>query len=104
MEPHLIRCGRTWTNAYPVEPIIDLQWSRISLDAEGVALLAVGAWFVVLQWSRISLDAEGAGEPGTFTWVRQALQWSRISLDAEGLNGRRSISRAWGSFNGAASH
>jgi len=95
-----------------------LQWSRISLDAEGRHCSGDRSCASSkLQWSRISLDAEGAPprsaprspaaasmEPhlircGRIDVVQFAakratqLQWSRISLDAEGWASRRA--EAW---------
>jgi len=84
MEPHLIRCGRT-TGFAPCSALVDaLQWSRISLDAEGsIEPIGVAPTEPVLQWSRISLDAEGTNANPTVRYTGY-LQWSRISLDAEG--------------------
>jgi len=61
MEPHLIRCGRAEGTFSGSATVASLQWSRISLDAEGgKTWTSSGDGFAILQWSRISLDAEGA--------------------------------------------
>ncbi len=101
MGPPLFRGGREKQAEQLSDQLVELQWGRLSSEAEGIGQRSLRAFNQLLQWGRLSSEAEGTGTcPGHQEIER--LQWGRLSSEAEGAStiGRRS----WqGCFNGAAS-